>query len=417
MSDQDPTITPDVDLDGLAAHYRRVRHDSEALLTPASPQDGHLAAPGHPAPAWHLGHSTWFLETYLLDPFAPGPGIGHPLYQSLFAHPEDAPLLRPDWDTLLAYRHRVDQALLHLLHEESERHPQIPDLLQAALEHELQHQERLLEDLLALYATSPFLPVHREPPAVLARPSPTPPPLRWLEHPGGELTLGHDDPALRHRREHPRHRRPHPPFALASRLITNGEYLAFMEDGGYRRPELWSAPGWRARSAGDWRAPGYWRRIDGKWWQFGLHGLRPLDPHAPVAHLSHYEAEAYARWAGARLPDEAEWETLAQAHRQAPVQGRDQGVFQALPAASPDDTQFLGTLWEWTRSPLAPYPGQRPPPMAVHGYDDRLPAGHMVLRGGACITPGQRLRPTLREHAAPHCRHRFTGLRLARDLD
>jgi len=396
--------------------FRHTRNDSLALCTPLAEAELTCSAPDGAAPLWHLGHTTWFLETFLLRPFAErATVVGHPLYEALFSHPSQTPLVRPTVEDVNAYRRRIDQAVSELAASgELDRQPHVAELLELAVEHERRHQEALLEDILALYGASPFHPTYREAPPREERADARP--LGWVTHSGGEVWVGAGADGFALADERPRHRRWLPPFALADRLVTNGEYLAFMEDGGYRRPELWLAAGWRARCAGDWQAPAYWLRAGEAWWTMTLHGLLPLDPAAPVAHLSYYEADAYARWAGARLPDEAEWETLATS---LPLPGplRADGLFLPRPASDPGPSQFHDELWEWTRSPYAPYPGHRPPRPALGEYDGRFPPGHLVLRGGACVTPSARLRPTLREHAAADCRRRFTGLRLARDLD
>ncbi len=409
-----PTVP--ADLTALTDTFRHTRNDTLALCAPLAEGELTCPAPDGSAPLWHLGHTTWFLETFLLRPFAEqAVVVGHPLYEAVFAQPPQAPLVRPTVEDVNAYRRRIDQAVSELTTSgELDRQPHIAGILKLSVEHEHRHQEALLEDILALYGASPFHPAYREAPASGERTETRP--LGWLEHPGGEVWTGAGTEDFALADERPRHRRWLPPFALADRLVTNGEYLAFVEDDGYRRPELWLAAGWRARCAGDWHAPAYWLRAGDAWWTMTLHGLLPLDPAAPVAHLSYYEADAYARWAGARLPDEAEWEALTATR---PVTGhlRADGLFLPRPAPGEGELQLYGDLWEWTRSPYAPYPGHRPPCPPLGEYDGRFPPGQLVLRGGACVTPAARLRPTLREHAAADCRRRFTGLRLARDLD
>ncbi len=396
------TLVERADPDLLQAALNRARNDTLALITPLSSADRILSGA-----LWHLGHTTWFIEHYLLRPFSEGPLVAHPLYEVYFAHPSP-PAPRPDEDAIRAYRQRVDTALAELLaSSEVTRQPQILALAQRALHHELRHQETLLENVLQLYLTDPFHPVYRDPPPV---PTSEAAPLGWISHPGGEVWIGHDGDGFAFEDERPRHRRWLPPFQLADRLVNNGEYLQFIEDGGYRRPELWLTEGWRHARRHDWRHPGHWFRLDDRWWVMTLHGLLPLDPDAPVSHLSYYEADAYARWAGARLPEEAEWETVAASR---PIQGQFRGDGLFMP--QPGDGQFFGTLWEWTRSPYAPYPGHQPPLVATAEFDGRFPPGEVVLRGGACITPRAAFRLTVREHAPVHQRHRFAGLRLARD--
>ncbi len=402
MDDQD-TLLERLDPTTLSRALRQARADSLALVTPLSSADRLLSGA-----LWHLGHTTWFIEHYLLRPFSEGPLVGHPLYDERFARPSP-PAPRPDEDAIRAYRQRVDAALMELLaSDEPSRQPQILALAERALHHELRHQETLLEDVLQLYLADPFHPAYREAPRPTRGPETTAP--GWIRHPGGEVWIGHDGDGFAFEDERPRHRRWLPPFQLADRLVNNGEYLQFIEDGGYRRPELWLPEGWRHARRHDWRHPGHWFRLDERWWVMTLHGLLPLDPAAPVSHLSYYEADAYARWAGARLPDEVEWEAIA---AQRPLQGPFRATGPFLPQTSGDG--FFGTLWQWTRSPYAPYPGHRPPAVTTAEFDGRFPPNEAVLRGGACITPRAAFRLTVREHAPVHQRRRFTGLRLARD--
>ena len=268
-------------------------------------------------------------------------------------------------------------------------------------------------DIKHVFWTNPLRPALRDDAALPS--THAAPPLRWFEQPGGVSELGHDGSGFAFDNEGPRHEVLLQPFALASRCVTNAEYLAFMEDGGYERSDLWLSDGWATVQSEGWRSPLYWELYEDGWCEMTLGGMRPLDRHAPVAHVSHYEADAYARWAGARLPSEAEWEVST---RDIPVEGNfvEGGTWHPSVAEPTADrpAQLFGDAWEWTSSAYLPYPGYEPPEGAVGEYNGKFMSGQMVLRGGSCVTPRSHVRPTYRNFFPPEARWPFTGVRLAR---
>jgi len=406
----------------LVARYRAVRQASEALARALTPEDQQAQSMPDASPTkWHLAHTSWFFETFLLEPRLPGYRPFDPRFAYLFnsyyealgprqPRPERGLLTRPSLADVIAYRRHVDDAMARLLATPGAGG--LGALMELGLAHEEQHQELILMDILHLFAGSPLHPAYAPP----RRAAPgLAPPLGFVGFQGGLTEIGHAGEGFAFDNETPRHRVWLEPFELADRLVTNGEWLAFVHDGGYRRPELWLSEGWGRVQAEGWEAPLYWRRGEDGWLEMGLHGLRPLDPAAPVSHVSFYEAEAYAAWAGARLPSEAEWEHAA---RTAEPGGQflDSGRLQAQAAPpGPGLRQMFGDLWEWTRSAYSPYPGFQPAAGAVGEYNGKFMAGQFVLRGGACVTPAGHVRPSYRNFFYPHQRWMFSGVRLARD--
>ena len=406
--------------------YRAVRQATEALTRGLTPEDQQAQSMPDASPAkWHLAHTSWFFETFLLEPGLAGYKAFDPRFAYLFnsyyealgprqPRPERGLLTRPSLDDVMAYRAHVDAGMARLLAGGAAG---FEDLLDLGLAHEEQHQELILMDILHLFSCSPLNPAYAPPKP--GRASGGAPPMQFARFQGGLAEIGHAGEGFAFDNESPRHRVWLEPFQLAERLVTNGEWLAFMADGGYGRPELWLSEGWARRQAEGWNAPLYWQETEGGWSALGLHGLRPLDPDQPVSHVSFYEADAYATWAGARLPTEAEWEHAAQNDRQ----GRDPvGNFldsgRLEPAAAPAGEglrQMFGDLWEWTRSAYLPYPGFRPAAGAVGEYNGKFMAGQFVLRGGACVTPGGHVRASYRNFFYPHQRWMFSGVRLAKD--
>src|SRR5690606_1162725 len=333
---------------------------------------------------------------------------------------------------ILDYRRWVDERVLALLAPLSELSEPSTEpssaalaLIELGLHHEQQHQELILTDIKHALSLNPLAPRYREP-RLSPDAEPCSSPLRWIEDPGGLVQIGRDlgvpGAAFGFDNEGPRHKQWLEPFAIASRPATCAEYLAFMDDGGYTRPELWLAEGWDAVLREGWRAPLYWTSQG----LFALHGLRELDPHAPVCHLSYFEADAFARWSGARLPSEAEWERLAEGVEAAgnllPITPAALEHASLHPRASaPIDrasglAQLFGDVWEWTASPYSPYPGYRPPPGAVGEYNGKFMCNQLVLRGGSCVTPANHIRPGYRNFFQAQSRWQFSGVRLAKDL-
>ena len=407
----------------LIQRYRSVRAHSEALCKPLAIDDYCIQAmPDVSPPKWHLAHVTWFFELFILVPYAAGyksfnPAFAH-LFNSyyetagtFFPRPQRGMLSRPTVDDVYEYRRHVDEAMLELLADPPEEH--IADLLlrtQLGIEHEIQHQELLLMDIRYNFSINPLRPAYhaleisqREVPA-----------MGWQEFAGGVVEIGHEGEKFAYDNERPRHKTYVQDFRLGTRLVTNAEYLAFIEDGGYARVDLWLSDGWRTIRAQNWKAPLYWFREDSEWQHFDLTGSHDLRLDEPVSHLSYYEADAYARWAGKRLPTEAEWEHAAGAM---PMEGNflDAGLFVPRPAQGSGLTQLYGDLWEWTQSAYLPYPGFRPLPGTLGEYNGKFMCDQMVLRGGCCLTAKDHMRASYRNffHAAD--RWMCSGLRLAED--
>lgn len=379
----------------LAGRYPLIRKASLRLREGLSAEDCALQSMPDASPVkWHLAHTTWFFETFVLERHEPAYRPFHPAFRLLYnsyynAIGEQYPraqrglMSRPGLEDVLRYREHVDRHLRELLAGRT-----LPDealsLVELGLHHEQQHQELILTDVKHLLSLNPLEPAFLADDVVPVQSTP----LAWTAHAGGEVDIGHDGTGFAFDNEMPRHRQLLAPFALASRPATNAEFLAFIEDGGYRKPALWLSEGWAAVCAQRWEAPLYWRKRESAWHEFTLHGLQPLDPHAAATHISHYEADAFAHWSQARLPTEFEWEQAAQEH---------------------------GEVWEWTSSSYAPYPGYRPAAGAVGEYNGKFMSNQYVLRGGSAATPTGHLRRTYRNFFPSAARWQFSGVRLARD--
>ncbi|HYF22095.1 MAG TPA: ergothioneine biosynthesis protein EgtB [Caulobacteraceae bacterium] len=409
---------------GAAERFARVRGRTAALAAPLSAEDQTAQSMPDASPVkWHLAHTTWFFERMWLARF-PGFEPFHPAYDRLFNSyyeslgervPREARglITRPGAEAVAAYRSHVDAEVGRRLRDGSvAADPQAAALLELGLNHEQQHQELILTDLLHLLAQSPLRPAYA--PGAPERSAPSGP-HGWTDFDGGVVEIGADGDGFAFDSEGPRHQVLLRPYRLADRPVTCGEWIAFIEDGGYRRPELWMSDGWAAAQAQGWRAPLYWREADGAWLAFGLHGEHPVDPNAPVAHVGWYEADAYARWAGARLPTEAEWEYAAE---RLPVRGNLGERLHPIGTGSGEGLRgMFGDVWEWTASPYVAYPGFRPAPGAVGEYNGKFMANQMVLRGGSFATPADHVRASYRNFFHPDRRWQFSGLRLARDAE
>jgi ergothioneine biosynthesis protein EgtB len=406
----------------LAARYTAVRSFTETLCTPLVTEDYVVQSMDDVSPTkWHLAHTTWFFETFILVPHATGYRVHHPDYAYLFnsyyvqagerhCRAQRGYLSRPTVAEVFAYRAHVDEAMQRLLEADD---PRVAPLVEIGLHHEQQHQELMLTDIKHVFSVNPLRPSY----GTASLPSGgAMPPLRWVECANGVNVIGHDGPGFSYDNETPRHRVFLEPYALADRLVTNGEYLDFMMDGGYRHAELWLSLGWATAQENEWSEPFYWEERDGEWWHFTLQGMQRVDPSAPVVHLSCFEADAYARWAGARLPTEFEWEAAAAGQ---PVDGNfvEAGALHPLPAQAGEGLrQLFGDVWEWTQSQYSPYPGYAPPPGALGEYNGKFMCNQFVLRGGSCATSHTHIRPTYRNFFPPEATWQFTGLRLARSL-
>ncbi|MGB3200135.1 MAG: ergothioneine biosynthesis protein EgtB [Nodosilinea sp.] len=405
------------------ARYQAVRSLSEMLCEPLEIEDYGLQAMADISPPkWHLAHTTWFFETFLLQPYLDGYVDFHPGYGYLFnsyyeaigdrhPRPQRGLLSRPTVSEVYQYRAHVDAAMAKLLAHQGS-HPAVQELVALGLHHEQQHQELLLTDLKYNLAINPLHPAYRQDVAVVECACPTP--LEFVEFAGGLHTIGHQAQGFAFDNEGPTHKVYLQDFALANRLITNGEYLEFMADGGYQTAVHWLAEGWAMVQSEGWQAPLYWEQRDGQWWIFTLGGLQPVNLLEPVCHLSYFEADAFATWRGCRLPTEAEWEVAA---AQFPRQGNllEADHLHPQPVANTDSlNQLYGDVWEWTQSAYLPYPGFRPAPGAVGEYNGKFMCNQMVLRGGSCVTPPGHIRSSYRNFFPPSARWQFSGLRLAK---
>lgn len=408
----------------VAERYRAVRSLSEAIAAPLSDADATLQPMPDASPAkWHLAHTSWFFETFVLRDHVPGHRIRDESWAYLFnsyydgegeRHPRDrrGMLSRPSLDEIRDWRAYVDESVAAAL-------PRLSGtalaLVELGLNHEQQHQELMLMDLTAALAENPLSPAVW--PAAASAPAPLPAAMGWVEGREGLASIGHDGAGFAFDCEGPRHQALLHPHALADRLVTSAEWLGFIEEGGYRRPELWMADGWAWVSSNRIEAPLYWRRDSGGWSRFALDGLAPVAPAEPVAHISWYEADAFARWAGARLPREEEWEAAASGLDPASGTQLDRaGPVRARPSSATGLDQMFGDLWEWTMSAFAPYPGFRPQEGTVGEYNGKFMVNQFVLRGGSCATPRGHMRASYRNFFYPHQRWMYSGLRLARDL-
>lgn len=409
-------------VESLDAHYARVREDTRFLCATLAPEDTVAQSMPDASPVkWHLAHTTWFFEKFVLGrdrAYAPLHPEWHYLFNSYYqqagpmhARPQRGLITRPTLAQVMDYRDHVDAHVRERIARAGD--DGIAPLVTLGLHHEQQHQELLLTDIKHLFACNPLEPVYMELPRVEARQSF---PMRFLDGPSGLHEIGHEGPGFGYDNEGPRHRQWLHRHAVAQRPVSNAEYIQFIRDGGYRTPTLWMSEGWDMVQREGWSHPLYWS--DDLESAFTLGGRRELDPHAPVVHVSFFEADAYARWAGARLPTEAEWEVLA---RDRPVVGnlRGSGLLhpRAPDPAAPEDAplQLFGDVWEWTSSPYVNYPGFRPLSGALGEYNGKFMCGQWVLRGGSCVTPDDHIRASYRNFFYPASRWQFTGIRLGRD--
>jgi ergothioneine biosynthesis protein EgtB len=426
-----PLSSPVEDRHAERDRFAAIRRDTEALAANLTPEDQAIQSMPDVSPTkWHLAHTSWFFETFLLSPFDPAYRVFDPAFAYLFnsyyeaagprhPRPERGLLSRPTVDAVGAYRDHVTAAMLRLIEDADEAvWRRAGPLVELGLHHEQQHQELVLMDIKHVFSVNPLLPAYQAP-----RPHavpPAPPSLAWVEFAGGLDEIGHDGGGFAFDNEGPRHKVWLDPFRLAAHPVCCGDYLDFIADGGYRRAEFWLSEGWATVQQHGWQAPLYWRCDDGEWRIFTLSGERLVDPAEPVCHVSFYEADAFACWAGKRLPTEAEWEVAA---RGLPQSGNlaDSGHFHPCPdATSANDPaplrQMIGDVWEWTASPYIAYPRFRPAAGAIGEYNGKFMSNQMVLRGGAAVTPAGHIRATYRNFFPPAARWAFSGLRLAEDL-
>jgi len=409
-----------------AERYREIRAFSEELCKPLHAEDCVIQSMPDASPAkWHLAHTSWFFETFILRPGLANYREADPHSSYLFNSYYNAVgpmhcrarrgmISRPTLEETYRYREQVDAAMTSFFERATEdRWRELKPVVVLGLNHEQQHQELFLTDIKHMLAQNPLCPVYahasgEEPSAVT--------PLRWFGFDEGIYSIGHEGEDFAFDNEGPRHRVFLDKFELASRLVTNGEYIEFMKDGGYERPEFWLSLGWSMVHDQKWRAPLYWEQRDGDWFNFTLSGLRRVNPSEPVCHVSYFEADAYARWAGARLPTEAEWEV---ASANLPLAGNfvEEKHFHPrplIPGRSGELAQMFGDVWEWTRSSYAPYPRYEPAEGAIGEYNGKFMCNQYVLRGGSCATSQTHIRRTYRNFFAPDKRWQFMGIRLTK---
>jgi ergothioneine biosynthesis protein EgtB len=413
----------------LLENYLRVRRFSEHLCATLEPEDYVIQTVPEMSPTkWHLAHTSWFFETFLIKPHLPDYRPLNPQYAFLFnsyynaagkmhARPQRGLISRPTVKDTYAYRRHVDGAMERVLRIADERRlRELAPLVELGVNHEQQHQELMLTDIKHAFWMNPLRPTFQpeEPTEESGLTSPG-----WRNYDAALYWIGHGGEGFCFDNERPRHQVYLHAFALATRLVTNQEYLAFMEEGGYHRSEWWLSLGWAAVNERGWSAPFYWEQRDGHWWMFTLAGMRPVQMSEPVCHLSYFEADAFARWAGARLPTEAEWEIAA---GEVPFAGSfvESGRFHPAPASGLPSSdrlcQMFGETWQWTQTAYSPYPGFKAPAGALGEYNGKFMCNQYVLRGASCATPRTHVRRSYRNFFPPDARWQFMGLRLAKDL-
>lgn len=420
-----PSPVQQSDQQSLLKSFIHVREASESICKPLEVEDyGIQTMPDVSPPKWHLAHTAWFFETFILKIFVKNYQPYHPKYEHLFnsyyeqvgsyhPRPERGLLSRPTVKEIYAYRHYIDQQMADLLNQEG--HEDFEEILrrtEIGLHHEQQHQELLLTDIKHIFAYNPLRPAYTN----LEVPDKCPAPdLYWHEQPAGIYQIGHTGDGFSFDNEMPSHKVYLEPYRIASRLTTNEEFLAFVTAGGYQNPAYWLSDGWKTVQTQHWQHPLYWYQDNQSWYEMTLAGPRLLDLQAPVSHVSFYEAIAYANWQQKRLATEMEWELVA---RQLEIQGnfRDQGYLQPVATGQSGLTQFFGDVWEWTQSSYAPYPGYRAASGALGEYNGKFMSSQFVLRGGSCVTPENHIRASYRNFFYPGDRWQCTGIRLAETI-
>lgn len=420
------TIIRQIDHAALIERYRQVRSLTEGLCTPLAIEDYVVQSMPDASPIkWHLAHTSWFFETFVLSASDDNYRPFHPEYAYLFnsyynaigdrvPRPQRGVLSRPLVHEVYEYRRYIDDQVVELLEAADDASLRdIAPTVALGLHHEQQHQELMLTDIKHAFACNPLRPAYRE---HFRSTTTLAPPLRWTTFPAGVRLIGHAGRDFAFDNETPRHRQFVEAFQFATRLVTNGEYRAFIEEGGYQRPQLWLSDGWDVCRLQNWCAPLYWENHDGAWRTLTLAGMQDINDAEPVCHVSYYEADAFARWAGARLASEFEWESAA---IDCAIAGNLLKSDRLHPAPAPDAdgvSQLFGDVWEWTSSPYIAYPGYRPAAGALGEYNGKFMCNQMVLRGGSCVTPPGHIRSTYRNFFSPSARWQFSGIRLAKDL-
>ncbi|MBN8207686.1 ergothioneine biosynthesis protein EgtB [Bacillus sp. NTK071] len=414
----------------LLHSYETIRMMTNKLVEPLETEDYTIQSiPDVSPPKWHMAHTTWFFETFILKEYCESYRSFHEEFDylfnsyyesvgSFFPRHSRGLLSRPSIEKVRSYRKDIDEEVIRLIIEADEKKlVDISGLIEIGLNHEQQHQELLMTDIKYNFSINPLKPVYRE---LEMNSDGKASPLEWVSFEGGLVETGiNEEDGFSFDNERPVHKVWLEPFELATRTVTNGEYLAFIEDGGYQRAEFWLSDGWSTVKNQNWEAPLHWEKKDGEWYNFTLHGLVPVNREEPVTHISYYEAEAYASWVGKRLPTEAEWEVAV---RDQPITGNfvEDGVYHPVASVKNDEGQLqkaYGDVWEWTKSPYMPYPGNKPLDGALGEYNAKFMSSQMILRGGSCVTSQSHIRPTYRNFFAPDKRWQFTGIRLAGDVE
>ena len=411
----------------LKNYFVRVRAFTEKLCEPLEIEDYVIQTMPDVSPTkWHLGHTSWFFEAFVLGKANSNYKSVNPLYAYLFNsyyiqagerwfRPNRGLLSRPTVKDIFAYREFVNENVLEFIDNSDEKiYKDFAPIIKIGLNHEQQHQELLLTDIKHVLSINPLNPIYSEREIVSKNESPK---IKWKEFEGGVVEIGNDGSEFTYDNELPRHKEFLNPFKISNRLVTNGEVIEFIEDGGYKNAPLWLSDGWATVEKEKWQAPLYWEKKDGEWWNFTLNGIRKVNPAEPVTHISYYEADAFASWRNLRLPTEAEWEV---ASGNLPYKGNfvETYNFHPVPLENSDNNlnQMYGDVWEWTRSSYSPYPGYKTLPGALGEYNGKFMSNQMVLRGGSCATSQTHIRKTYRNFFPPHSRWQFTGIRLAKDI-
>jgi ergothioneine biosynthesis protein EgtB len=411
----------------LLNRFKAVRNFSLEICKPLITEDYVIQSMPDVSPTkWHLSHTSWFFETFVLKEASDNYKSLHPRYAYLFnsyyiqagdrfERPKRGLLSRPSVKEVFQYREYVDQYMLDFLEKSDEKtFKKLAKVVEIGLHHEQQHQELMLTDIKHVFSVNPLYPVYIDTENKKAENLLS---AKWISFEEGVYEIGYNENGFSYDNESPQHKEYIRPFSLASRLITNGEYIKFVEEGCYKKPELWLSDGAATISSENWQAPLYWEKIDGEWWNFKLTGFKKVNPDEPVCHVSFYEADAFARWTGARLPTEAEWEVAASTIN---IKGNfvEDKNFHPIPVEKENNElkQMYGDVWEWTRSSYSPYPGYKTLPGALGEYNGKFMSGQMVLRGGSCATSRTHIRKTYRNFFPPNARWQFMGIRLAADI-
>ena len=420
-------VDVDATFNHLKKRYQAIRKQTEYLCRPLEPEDYVIQTIENVSPTkWHLAHTSWFFETFVLKEFLKGFEPLNKLYAYLFnsyyiqagarhCRPKRGLISRPTVTEVYNYRSFIDEHMYALFDKPAGDLRRLAEVIEIGLNHEQQHQELMLTDIKHVFSMNPLYPAYQDRNVELEFDVPK---MNWIAFEEGLFEIGHSGTEFCYDNETPRHKIYLEPFLLSNRLVTNAEYLTFMEDGGYEKAEYWLSDGWSMAQKEGWQSPYYWEKRDDEWWMITLQGPRKVNPAEPVCHISHYEADAYARWSGHRLPTEAEWEI---ASLSVPYEGNlvEKENYHPIPIdghQKPDTlNQIHGDVWEWTQSAYLPYPGYQTIPGALGEYNGKFMANQMVLRGGSCATPVSHIRKTYRNFFHPDSRWQFTGIRLASD--